>query len=406
MSTNISRIRYESNNKKHSDFDWITVILIIVAIGIILGSVLFFFYFRESKISQLIESESTISSIVVENSDDKSSAIFLSFYNPKTNKLAFIQIPDKTRLKVDYEDKPKYDTVENIYAEGGINVVKKTIENLTSTQFNYYLIYDLRFVESLVDLLEGLKLYNAENMDYRDKENMIFIRIPEGKATLDGAKVKELLMYKYGKSGDKAFLENHRLVIESLFDRADEIEEIFSSSKIIKKILTNLTTNFSRTDLVVLAGEMKKMNSSKLLFYRMFGQNIVIKDKKYISPIENGKWLENRIASVTKFIGDEGPAPIPDEIKIEILNGSSNAGQAQRLRNYFIEYGFNVVNFGNAMRNDYKKTIVVDRVGRPSLAKRIADIINCKEVSTRIDKSLLVDVTIIIGNNFEGKCVR
>jgi hypothetical protein len=64
------------------------------------------------------------------------------------------------------------------------------------------------------------------------------------------------------------------------------------------------------------------------------------------------------------------------------------------------------VHYGNALRNDYQKTMVLDRIGRPSLAKRIADIINCREVYTRIDKTLLVDITIIIGNDFEGKYVR
>jgi hypothetical protein len=97
---------------------------------------------------------------------------------------------------------------------------------------------------------------------------------------------------------------------------------------------------------------------------------------------------------------------VGDEIYIEILNGSTNPGQAQSLRNYFVEYGFNIVHFGNAPKSDYEKTVVIDRMGRPSLAKRIADIINCQEVHTKIDKTLMVDVTIIIGNDFEGKYVR
>jgi hypothetical protein len=156
----------------------------------------------------------------------------------------------------------------------------------------------------------------------------------------------------------------------------------------------------------LLSEEMKELNSSRLLFYRMHSQTITVKDETYLAPVESGSWLRERIEAVKKFISDEGPAPLGDEIKIEILNGSSNPGQAQSLRNYFVEYGFNVVHFGNAMRDDYERTMVVDRLGRPSLAKRIADIINCKEVYTRVDETLLVDVTVIIGNDFEGKTVR
>jgi hypothetical protein len=167
-----------------------------------------------------------------------------------------------------------------------------------------------------------------------------------------------------------------------------------------------MDTNLTRKDLLVLVEQMPKLNSSRILFYRMLGKNMVIKDETFLTPIENGEWLRDRIAKLEKFLSDEGPAPIGDEINIEILNGSGNPGQAQSLRNYFLEYGFNVVHYGNAFRNDYQNTIVIDRIGVPSLAKRVADIINCKEVYTKIDKTLLVDVTIIIGNDFEGRSVR
>ena len=138
----------------------------------------------------------------------------------------------------------------------------------------------------------------------------------------------------------------------------------------------------------------------------MYGKNTVIENENFITPIEDGSWLRVRIENVKNFINDEGPSPVGDELNIEILNGPTNPGQAQSLRNYFVEYGFNIVHYGNALRSDYDKTLVIDRIGKPSLAKRIADIINCKEVHTRIDKTLMVDVTIVIGNDFEGRFVR
>ncbi len=406
MKINVADLKLQSRKRKKSNFDWVSALLILLAIGIIIGSIYFIFYFRESKVEEVLASGSSLSSVVVENNGEKSEVVFLVFYNPKTVKQAFIVIPQKTRLKVDYEDRPVYDTVENIYARGGITVLRKTIEKLTGTGFPYYVAFDLNDVERLVDLLEGVKTIVPNSISYRDAEHGIVIQIPGGTSTLDGAKIKELLSYEYGEDGLKAQVENHRIFVDGLLDRAGDIETLFRRSRIAGIFIRDVETNFSKKDLTVLIGEMKKMNSSRVSFYKMYGKDVTIKGEQFITPVENGKWLRERIETVKKFLNNEGPAPIGDEIKMEILNGSENPGQAQSLRNYFLEYGFNVVHYGNALRNDYEHTIVIDRIGRPSLAKRIADIINCREVYTRIDKTLLVDVTIIIGNDFEGKYVR
>ncbi len=398
-------IRYQQDSRK-SEFDWVSILLIFLAIGIIVGAIYFLFYFRESKVAVLIESKSILSSLVVETNGEKTEAIYLGFYDPETHKVGVIIMPENTRLKVDYEDKPAYDSIEKMYHRGGMNVVRNTIEGITGSSFEYYLVYDVVDVERLIDLLEGIVLSIPNSLNYTDVEEKIFIKIRKGDVTLDGAKAKELLLYKYGQDGQEQRMVNHRLLLEALLPRADDIGELLHNRRVTSRVLKNADTNFSIKDLSVLVGEMNKINSSRILFLRMFGKNTVIKDKVYITPIENGSWLADRIANLKKFISDEGPAPINDEISIEILNGSGNPGQAQSLRNSFLEYGFNVVHFGNALRSDYENTIVIDRVGNPALAKKVADIINCKEVYTRVDKTLLVDVTIIIGNDFEGKYVR
>jgi hypothetical protein len=152
--------------------------------------------------------------------------------------------------------------------------------------------------------------------------------------------------------------------------------------------------------------EARGVRASQLLFFKTFGKNVTIDKEVYMTPVENGKWLKERIEEVKKYLKDEGPLPIKDDIDIEILNGSNNPGQALSLRNYLLEYGLNIVHYGNALRSDFEKTQVIDRTGSPALARKVADIINCTEVTTKVDKTLMVDVSVIIGNDFEGQFVR
>ena len=405
MGIKVSDIRFQRNSSK-ADFDWVSILLILIAIGIIVGTILFIFYFRASELEETLETGETVSWIFVENNGDKTEAVLLYFYNPKTAKLGSLVMPPRTRLKVEYEDKPAYDILGNINFKGGAGIVKNTVEKLTENKFDYYLAYDLEDVEKLVDLLEGVELYNQNSLRLFDSETGTFIQVPKGNLVLDGAKAREFLLYKHGESGMKIMVENHRVFLESLLKRTGDIELLLDNIRVSKVLTREIVTNMDRRDLLVLASEMKKVSASKIQFYRMYGKNTTIKEEQFITPIENGSWIKSRIENLKKFINDEGPAPMGDEIHIEILNGSTNPGQAQSLRNYFVEYGFNIVHYGNAPASDYEKTLVIDRIGRPSLAGRIADIINCQEVHTKIDDTLMVDVTIIIGNDFEGRYVR
>lgn len=406
MGIKIVDVKFQPESTKRSDFDWVSVLLIFVALGIIIGTIFFVFQFKKSEVVEQLQSGLPLSLVLIENDGKKTESIHLVFFNPKIKKLAFIVVQDRTRLKIDYEDKPAYDIIRNVYSRGGSAVVIKTIEKLTDSNFDYYISYDLKDIEKLVDLLEGIEINNQNSLNYIDTENRIFIKVPRGRLKLDGAKTREVLLFKYGQEGDKIMIDNHKMVTESLLERAEEIEQLFLNSRVSRRILRSIDTNLDRREIVALIHEMRNVISPNILFYKMFGREIAINNENFITPVEGGKWLQDRIKEVKKFINDEGPEPIGDEVKIEILNGSSNPGQAQSLRNHLVLYGLNVVYFGNALRNDYEKTIVIDRIGKPSLAKMIADVINCKEVYTRIDKTLMVDVTIIIGNDFEGKYVR
>ena len=406
MGIKTSDIKFQLDEGKRSEFDLITMLLILFAIGIIVGAILFIFNFRESRVAQLLDEKGTLSTIVVENNGKRTETVFLGFYNATSRKAVFITVPDITRLRADYEDKSAYDIIRNIYTKGGINVLRRTIEKLTNEHFDYYVVYDVKDAEKLVDLLEGVELDNPAGLSYMDTAKGVFIKVRKGFDRLDGAKARQLLLYKYGDSAQSSVVDIRKAFAEALLRRSKDIETVLEERKVFHRVFKTVKTNYNRKDMRVLARELKKMNGSQLLFYRMLGRNVVVGGEVYISPVENGEWLRERIGEVKKYLADQGPIPISDRINIEILNGSSNPGQALSLRNYLLEYGLNIVHFGNALKNDFEKTQVIDRVGQPALARRVADVINCDEVSTKVDATLMVDVSIIIGNDFEGQYVR
>ena len=90
-------------------------------------------------------------------------------------------------------------------------------------------------------------------------------------------------------------------------------------------------------------------------------------------------------------------------IQLDVLNGSGETGLAQRMTDYLRARGFDVVEMGNYKTSDVEETTVLDRVGNIEAAQQVAAAIGIPEerVQQQLDKSLYLDVSVVIGKDFQ-----
>jgi hypothetical protein len=88
-------------------------------------------------------------------------------------------------------------------------------------------------------------------------------------------------------------------------------------------------------------------------------------------------------------------------IQLDVLNGAGQPKLAQRLTDYLRARGFDVVELGN-FSSVVEATLVLDRAGNLEAAKQVAAALGLPEerVQQKIDKSLYLDVSVIIGKDF------
>jgi hypothetical protein len=93
---------------------------------------------------------------------------------------------------------------------------------------------------------------------------------------------------------------------------------------------------------------------------------------------------------------------------VEVLNGTRTAGLATRARDLLLSYDLEVMAPNNADNDQYANTVVFDRKGSIDNARRVAAIINCTRVYSKPDPQLdqAVDVTVILGRDFDGRTVK
>ncbi len=95
------------------------------------------------------------------------------------------------------------------------------------------------------------------------------------------------------------------------------------------------------------------------------------------------------------------PAFLPNTGQIQILNGCGTTGAAEVFRDFLIDEGFDIIEFGNAHKWNYPNTLVIARTDDDKVARSLARVIRTERVLHLKDPDALVEATVIVGKDHE-----
>ncbi|HUL43145.1 MAG TPA: LytR C-terminal domain-containing protein [Bacteroidota bacterium] len=102
---------------------------------------------------------------------------------------------------------------------------------------------------------------------------------------------------------------------------------------------------------------------------------------------------------------DTGGNPIPKKpIQLDLLNGCGAKGVGSKFMSYLRANGFDVVEMKNYKTFNVPQTLVIDRTGNLTAAKRVASALGVpdKNVIQQLNADYFVDVSVVIGKDFES----
>jgi hypothetical protein len=152
--------------------------------------------------------------------------------------------------------------------------------------------------------------------------------------------------------------------------------------------------------------ELARLETDKLVFQRVLGSSRIVDGKELVFPHFEGQLLKEIMKQTLETLASQDPFAEEDlTVAVEVLNGTNVTGLARRAANVFQSFGYEIAIVGNADNPDYLKTVVLDRKGRIDSAERLAQLIRCERVYTRMEElaDLTVDVTVILGKDFDGR---
>ena len=340
---------------------------------------------------------------------DKDTLLFTEVFvlNPTTNRGALFDIPGNVGSLI--ESLKRIDRIDVLYKRSNPQAFQAKTADLLGTTIPFSIQIDIRDVPKLVDLLGGLNLFIADPVEQTDKDPPVLL--PSGNQLLDGSKVQSYLTYKDPNDTDIEIVNREQRFVQGLLKAIGENAKMLSAPQARLYLEAFLSTNMNRRSLLTFVNALSKLDTDRMVFQRVLGVKRTVDNQVLLFPHYDGKLLQETWSQTLDTLASAESSPTEAAApRIQILNGTLLAGLARRTAEIFDSFGFDVVAVGNADRQDYDNTVVIDRKGDATQAQRAADVIKCTRVESgppRADQEGSstdnYDVTIILGKDFDGR---
>lgn len=385
----------------------VPVFIALIVIAVVGTGVALYLQLQTDPVSSTIEREEVVRWLVIGHEDGTAFLTVLMVYDPVTNRAAMFDIPGEVGGVL----RPigRVDRIDTLFDEADPRPYVDQVAELAGTPIPSYLLFTRDGLERFIDLVGGLEVFVIN--DYRRLDAPDPILLPSGNVRLDGPKALQYLLIEDEAEGDLERVGRRQSFVQALLREVQRNSDLLVHPDVIpirdRLIDGNLETR-ARNALFAALGTV---NPERIVRRRVQGTvrtvEVLGESRDLLFPHFEGQWLRQSVVQVEQTLRadtDEDVATVV--ISVEILNGTPTAGLARRTSEMMEGYGFVVRRFGNADVSTVERTVVIDRRGLPDLASRVAQIISADNLVTEVLPDSDVDVTVVLGADFDGRIVR
>ena len=368
---------------------------------------------------------------------DLTDTIMVASYNPNTQKATLLSIPRDTYTGKNTAKATAYEKINALYGrKHRPDETLAAVNELTGLNIEYYVVVKTEALIKLVDAIGGITFNVPIDMDYDDESQDLHIHLKAGEQKLDGDKAEQVVRFRHNNDmtsfpseygdNDIGRMRTQRDFIMQVIKQTARPENIFKLGEILEIAQENLITNidinvakdyipyaveFDTENLITatLPGTVPSLKSTnnvsifvvnkkeaqELIEEIFFNRDIEEKDNETSdnNTTESAK-TETNTTSQTQQTTNKA------DIKLEVLNGSGEVANLQKVVKQLEGAGYKVTRTGTT--NTTSKTTIADKKGiKETLLKNIKDVIGVGGISSSESSSSKVDVTIIIGTDYK-----
>lgn len=335
--------------------------------------------------------------------------------DPNNKKIATLSLPRDLYVEVENYGGVKINQVYSI-GEGdkedygsGAELMKKMVSDILDLPIHYYITMDFAGFVKIVDEVGGIDVNVEKELydPYYPDEDMIGYApfyIEAGQTHMNGSTA---LKYARSRMTSSDFDRSARQqqILVAMRQKIFDIGILTNPSKfsgILQILGDHLRTDIQLKEMERLATLLKEIDistiSSKVIDNSADGPLISHSNNGYYLITKTGDFSEiQRIAH--EIFTD--PYLQKENARLELLNGTNEAGIAKTASDTLISYGYNVVNLDKAEKI-YSTTTLFDYSGGkfPYTVKFLSERYNAKVVSQPSSSSQEVDLSLVLGEDY------
>lgn len=364
--------------------------------------------------------------------------IMVASYNPNTQKANLLSIPRDS-----YTGKNTAKATASLKINALYNIEKtpektlKAVNEITGLDIKYYVIVKTEALIQLVDAIGGVEFNVPIDMKYDDPTQDLHIDLKAGTQKLDGEKAEQVLRFRHSNpdkitgqmstypseygNDDFGRMRTQRDFISALLKQTLKPGNIFKLGEILEIAHKNVETNLELSYIKDYIPYAVEFNTDNLQTATLPGTTPDMKDTNNVSIFVINKKLSTELIQ-SMFYGDSteeesedntitnslnttsnsisSTTVNDDELKIELINGSGNTSKLEEAKTKLEEAGFTVKKTGKT--STISKTVITNKKNATDeQLKNIKQVLNAGSISTNKQASSQVDVTIVIGEDFE-----
>ena len=397
--------------RKHVVF-FALIVCVLTAAALIL-----FFSLKTNPVEEALKNDQIIKLLFVLKNDDEALFTMLMAYYPVSHRGALIDIPGNTGAiyaSLSSKDRQgRVDRIDAVYKERGIEVYRSEIEKMLGMNIPFTIEIDLDRFSELTDLLGGLRVFVPYPID--DVVDGVPYLLPSGSVMLDGDKIRTYMLYsdKDASNIDRQDrLQNAAVAFLSALNARRF--DIFKKN-VFPVYASRFRSNIKDEGLYSLLQQISKIDAERLFPQSVTGSLRTVDGKLLLFPYYDGQLIKDVLKQTVSALVSETEVVHSRIYVLAIQNGTPVQGLAKNTAALLQSAGYDILTTSNADKNDYEKTFIIDHIGNGEVAKNLGDFIRCSNIVTAevkkdddapLEAATLVDFTVVLGRDFDGRYVR
>jgi LCP family protein required for cell wall assembly len=339
-------------------------------------------------------------------SDGAAARFFEVFlYDPGTRKGSLLYVPANVGSLITSINKQA--AISVLYKRSAPAPLQQKIEDLLDVRLQSIIDVTSADLGRLVDLLGGVEVFIPNPVDLTQGDKRVLL--PSGSVVLDGDKALDFISYRDPLESDADAIARRQKFLQALLRAMGENSSFLLQRAPLRMLRSLMRTNLPARAVRSFVAELGRFDAERMVLQRVLGTTRSVDDQDLLFPHQDGELLKQTVKQlVAANASQEFVPPEALAVTVEVLNGTPTPGLAARARDLFQSYDLEVLAPNNADNDQYQYTVVLDRKGNLDNARKVADIIHCTRIYSKPDPQMdqAVDVTVILGRDFDGRTVK